>query len=344
MKKYYTGLDLLRFIAALGVVNFHYFFTVTDKLSWYRYGNLGVPLFFIISGFVISQSIETSSTKNFAIGRFIRLYPLFWIACTVTYIVTLLMPNGTPVQFAEYLISMTMLGDKLSTALGYGGLVDPSYWTLAVELMFYIGIGLFVHLFSWKHIRYFFWGWLLISAFSFLLDIDKNFIMKLFLVRHASYFILGGALALYFSETLKTRIQKTTDTLLIITALIYSTLISFIALPPYFMPNPLDNIIIAIAHPALYIIVILAIYTSKYLQSTKTRVIFATIGGLTYPLYLLHQVIGNTIISYFTETNTLPKTLIAVLVEILMLILAYCAYKQDKKIRVWLRMKLNSRD
>ena len=158
MKIYYTGLDLLRFIAALGVVNFHYFFGLTDKLSWYRYGNLGVELFFIISGFVISQSAATASTRNFILGRFIRLYPLFWIACTITYLVTLLMPNGTPVHFAEYLISMTMLGDKLSSALGYGGLVDPSYWTLAVELMFYVSIGLFVYLFSWKNIRYFFGG------------------------------------------------------------------------------------------------------------------------------------------------------------------------------------------
>jgi peptidoglycan/LPS O-acetylase OafA/YrhL len=341
MKIYYTGLDLLRFIAALGVVNFHYFFGLTDKLSWYRYGNLGVELFFIISGFVISQSAATASTRNFILGRFIRLYPLFWIACTITYLVTLLMPNGTPVHFAEYLISMTMLGDKLSSALGYGGLVDPSYWTLAVELMFYVGIGLFVYIFSWKRIRYFFWGWLAISAISFLVDIDKNFIMKLLLVRHASYFILGGALALYFEETQKTKLQKISDSLLIASALIYSTFISFVALPPYFMPHPLDGIIIAAAHPILYLLVILAISTSKYLQSTKTRIIFATIGGLTYPLYLLHQVIGNTIIGYFTKVSQEPKMFIALLVEIFMLFVAYIAYAQDKKIRAWLRTKWN---
>lgn len=344
MKTYHTGLDLLRFIAALCVVNFHYFFTVTDELSWYRYGNLGVPLFFIISGFVISQSVATSSTKKFALGRFIRLYPLFWVACSATYLVTLLMPNGTPVHFAEYLISMTMLGDKLSSGLGYGGLVDPSYWTLAVELMFYTGIGFFVYLFSWKNIRYFFWGWLIVSAISFLLHIDKNFIMKLLLVRHASYFILGGSLALYFNETIKTKTQKITDIFLIATSLTYATFISFIALPPYFMPHPLDGVIIAVAHPILYILVVIAICTSKYLQSTRTRIIFATIGGLTYPLYLLHQVIGNTVISYFVGIHAWQKTTVALFVEILMLLLAYIFYIQDKKIRTWLKIKLNFKD
>lgn len=340
MKTYYTGLDLLRFIAALGVVNFHYFFGLTDKLSWYRYGNLGVELFFIISGFVISQSVATSTTTQFAVGRFIRLYPLFWISCTLTYVVTLLMPNGIPVKFAEYLISMTMLGDKLSSALGYGGLVDPSYWSLAVELMFYVGIGSFVYLFSWKYIRYFFWGWLIVSALSFLLKIDQNFFMKLLLVRHASYFILGGALALYFDDTVKSKHEKISDILLIAVTLTYSTFISFIALPAYFIPNKLDGIIIAAAHPLLYILVIVAIVTSKYLQGTRTRVIFATIGGLTYPLYLLHQVIGNTIIKYFLENDLASKLLIGSIVELSMILFAYCIYLQDKKVRGWLRLKM----
>lgn len=340
MKTYYTGLDLLRFIAALGVVNFHYFFGLTDKLSWYRYGNLGVELFFIISGFVISQSVATSTTKQFVVGRFIRLYPLFWISCTLTYVVTLLMPNGIPVKFAEYLISMTMLGDKLSSALGYGGLVDPSYWSLAVELMFYVGIGSFVYLFSWKNIRYFFWGWLIVSAMSFLLKIDQNFFMKLLLVRHASYFILGGALALYFDDAVKGKLEKISDVLLIAIALTYSTFISFIALPAYFIPNKLDGIIIAAAHPLLYILVIVAIVTSKYLQGTRTRVIFATIGGLTYPLYLLHQVIGNTIIKYFVENDLTSKLLIGSIVELSMIFFAYCIYLQDKKVRGWLRLKM----
>lgn len=338
MKKYYTGLDILRFLAALGVVNFHYFFGLTDTLSWYRYGNMGVPLFFIISGFVISQSVSTSTTKNFALGRFIRLYPLFWIACTFTYIFTLLIPNGAPVKFPEYLISMTMLGDKLSSVLGYGGLVDPSYWTLAVELIFYTGIGFFVYLFSWKKVRYFFWGWLLISALAFLLHIDKNFVMKLLLVRHASYFILGGALALYFEDNVKSKLQNTADVLLIAITLVFSTFISFVALPAYFVPNKLDDIIIAALHPILFLTVIASITISPYLQDKKIRLICAVIGGLTYPLYLTHQVIGRTLIDYFKNFGS-PE-LRGLLTIATMLCLSYLLYYYDKKLRFFLRKKL----
>lgn len=337
-KVYYPGLDLLRLFAAFWVMNFHYFFGLTDKLSWYRYGNFGVPLFFIISGFVISQSVAHKSVKGFAIGRFIRLYPLFWVACSLTYVFTLLMPNGVPVRFPEYLISMTMLGDKFSSALGYGSVVDPVYWTLAVELIFYVAIGLFVYLFSWKYIRAFFWGWIALSMLSFSLHIDQMFIMKMLLVRHASYFILGGVLALYFGDEVRTLHQKISDFLLLITTLTYSTFISFIALPPYFVPNKLDGTIIAIAHPLLFGLVVLFIYLSKFLTNKKARIICGVIGGLTYPIYLLHQVIGNTLIDYFKAYG--DATTRGVVVMIVMIIVSYFVYLYDKKLRKFLSLKL----
>ena len=53
MKTHFSLLDAVRFFAAFWVMNFHYLFGQTGDLEWYRYGNLGVQLFFIISGFVI---------------------------------------------------------------------------------------------------------------------------------------------------------------------------------------------------------------------------------------------------------------------------------------------------
>ncbi len=341
-KAYFTGLDILRFIAALGVVNFHYFFGLTDKLSWYRYGNLGVQLFFMISGFVISQSVATASLKAFALGRFIRLFPIFWVLCTITYLVTIAVPTGHPVSFAEYWISMTMLGDKLSTALGYGGLVDPSYWTLTVELLFYSAIGIFVALFSWKRIRFFLWGWLALSAISFWTGVDDTFVMKLFLVRHASYFILGAALALLVGVrgVQDSARQKMADYALLGTTLVYSTLISFVALPPYFVPNPLDDLIIAAAHPLLFGMVALFVWLSRYLTSKRAMAISAVIGGLTYPLYLLHQTIGSTVIKYVTDTYVIPWNSFAGAFEAFILLMAYVAYRYDKRLRRYLTSKL----
>ena len=45
--------------------------------SYAQYGFLGVPVFFIISGFVIAYSAEGRTPVGFAIARFSRIYPTF---------------------------------------------------------------------------------------------------------------------------------------------------------------------------------------------------------------------------------------------------------------------------
>ncbi|MEN9337880.1 MAG: hypothetical protein RIQ41_194 [Candidatus Parcubacteria bacterium] len=331
MKSYYPLLDVLRYFAAFWVMSFHYFLGLSGDLSWYRYGNLGVPLFFIISGFVISQSVAHVTLRSFAVGRFIRLYPLFWIICTCTYIFTLLMPNGHPVLFPEYLISMTMLGEKLGNALGYIHLVDAAYWSLVVELLFYVAIGSFVYLFSWKRIRWFTALWLLISATAFFFHADDSFFAKLLLVRHASYFLFGITLMLVVSTPYSSRVQKFYDYLFLIGVGIYGTLISPFALPPYLTPHPHDTLIVLALQAVFFVSVAALVYLSSYVTREKTIHRMAILGGITYPLYLVHQTVGNTIIDYFKDYGTLA--LRGGVVMILMIGIAYVAYRYDKKLR-----------
>lgn len=103
----YYGLDLLRFLAALAVVLYHYTFRAynSDNLSpvryeelgqLTRYGYLGVQLFFMISGYVILLSMQGKTVRQFLIARMQRLFPAFWVACTLTFLVVRLW--GTPSQ------------------------------------------------------------------------------------------------------------------------------------------------------------------------------------------------------------------------------------------------------
>ena len=80
-------IDLLRFIAAIAVLFFHYSFRgghAYDDLSvvsypWItpaaKYGFPGGQLFFKISGFVIFMTASNANLKSFAISRIVRLYP-----------------------------------------------------------------------------------------------------------------------------------------------------------------------------------------------------------------------------------------------------------------------------
>lgn len=344
MKAYFAPLDVVRFFAAFWVMNFHYFQEYDTNIHWYRYGNLGVQLFFIISGFVIVQSLKGKSLKEFALGRFLRLFPLFWILCTVTYIITFLVPDSNPVYFTEYLLSMTMLGDKFDPIIGYTRLVDAAYWTLAVELIFYAVIAIFVSLFSYKRLRYFFLTWFVVSIFAFATHHDTNVFVKLALVRHASYFIFGGMLALIVANEARHLYEKYFDWALLFASACYATYIHPLSIPGYLIPNPLDQHIITLLHIAFFTGIGFLVYISPYISNKKILEVFIVLGGLTYPLYLMHQTIGNAFIKYFSHTYGIPGTPIAWSIEILMIAIAYVVYMHDKKMRRLLRNKLFARD
>ncbi|TSC70773.1 MAG: acyltransferase [Parcubacteria group bacterium Gr01-1014_46] len=340
MKTYYSLLDGVRFFAAFWVMNFHYLFNQSGDLEWYRYGNLGVQLFFIISGFVIVQSLHGKTLKDFAVGRFLRLFPLFWILCTATYLITLLIPDTSTVSFTEYLRSMTMFGDLFNGIVGYTRLIDPSYWTLTVELIFYIAIGIFTYFFRSKNIRYFLGFWLVLSGIAFVLKIDHNFFVKLFLVRHASYFAFGGALALLATKQAENIYERYIDWSLLFISSIYATIIHPRALEPYYTINPLDTNIITILHIIFFVLVPVLVYSSSKVKNIKTIHLLSILGGITYPLYLLHQKIGNALINFIISKNqNFSWNHVSIGFEVVIIFIAYFAYIQDKKLRIWLKEK-----
>jgi peptidoglycan/LPS O-acetylase OafA/YrhL len=351
MKTHFSLLDAVRFFAAFWVMNFHYLFGQTGDLEWYRYGNLGVQLFFIISGFVIVQSLNGKSIKEFAKNRFLRLFPLFWILCTSTYLITIIIPHTSVLFFSEYLRSMTMLGDLFNGIVGYTRLIDPSYWTLTVELIFYIGIGIFVYFYSDKKIRYFLAFWLVLSAVAFLFRVDHNFFVKLLLVSHASYFAFGGALALIATkqaendgQPLKASSGRMTkkyfDWALLFASAIFSVYIHPRALEPYYVVNPLDEKIITVLLIVFFVAVPILVYLSRYIKNQRVIGFLAVLGGITYPLYLLHQRIGNAIMNFvILHYDKISWSHLSISFEVVIIIVAYFVYMQDKKLRAWLRAK-----
>lgn len=135
-------IDALRGIAALMVVLFH-FTSKFDELYGHAsapafampWGHYGVNLFFMISGFVIFMTLaRTRQPADFIVSRFSRLYPAYWFAVALTFGVTAWL--GLPGKTVGW-------GDALLNLLMFHGLfkvpnVDGVYWTLLVELLFYV--------------------------------------------------------------------------------------------------------------------------------------------------------------------------------------------------------------
>lgn len=140
-------LDALRGIAAVSVCFHHLFnyissqkmmspaaneFIKTSILESFDFGRFGVVLFFLISGFIIPNSLKPNSTlKKFTITRIFRLYPAFWVTCFLIFLAT---PYISDQKFSLYQLfaNLTML-PKLFHSPEMSGV----FWTLFVEILFY---------------------------------------------------------------------------------------------------------------------------------------------------------------------------------------------------------------
>lgn len=126
-KPHYALLDALRGAAALMVVWYHFFegfaFAEGTAITTFNHGHLGVDLFFMLSGFVISyayddrwQSAHNRLTlKEFFKRRLIRLHPML-IMGAVIGLITFLLQGGvkwdgtpTPISWSIVALVLTML-------------------------------------------------------------------------------------------------------------------------------------------------------------------------------------------------------------------------------------------
>ena len=83
-RKFY-GLDLLRGIAGYGVAITHYFYFVKRNVDFEYYSFLFVEIFFVLSGFVLSNQLikiykEKKNIKVFYLRRWYRTIPLYLVA------------------------------------------------------------------------------------------------------------------------------------------------------------------------------------------------------------------------------------------------------------------------
>ena len=141
------GLDALRGIAALLVVLYHYSLGyngvvaphTTPLLMVFPFPAIGVQIFFAISGFVIFMTLERCARgRDFAMSRFARLYPPFLFCMLLTAAVTFVFQfNPRGITGADVAANLPMIVGLLD-----GVYVDPSYWTLTCEICFYALIAL----------------------------------------------------------------------------------------------------------------------------------------------------------------------------------------------------------
>jgi len=281
--------DALRGVAALAVVLFHYTTRFNELFGWnplpaisFPDGHFGVNLFFIISGFVIFMTLEkTSRPMDFVVSRFSRLFPAYWAAVFLTFSITHLV--GLPGKLVDAATAFA----NLPMIHGLFGVphVDSVYWTLEIELLFYCGMFALYLMGRLHQIHHALRILLLLRLTYFVLarvwGIELSWrLSHLLILEYIPWFALGISIYLVISrrEAASRRQVAITATaaigcLLIVDSLFLGTLAVFLT----------TAVFLAASGRA----------------STLRHGILAWLGAISYPLYLLHENIGWSVLLRF---------------------------------------------
>ena len=125
MKKYYL-VDILKFLFALGVVGLHTGFLLSYKYGFYVHTiifRLGVPYFFIISGYLLAINIKDKEEKD-KIKKFIsKLLPIYLLLSIIYAIMSMIRFDSFNLDNIIYQVWYVITGRSLSVMWYVGALI-----------------------------------------------------------------------------------------------------------------------------------------------------------------------------------------------------------------------------
>jgi peptidoglycan/LPS O-acetylase OafA/YrhL len=287
-------LDSLRGIASLLVVLFHLLMLNNSGVT-FNIGSTGVDLFFMISGFVIYNSLAGDvKASSFLKTRFIRLYPIYWAILTFTFVLIRLGNFGETSffqirSFRDYFINLTMFQHYFNVTD-----LDGPFWTLIIELNFYILI-LFMLPIKQKIPSLFFVLSLVVLIAELFVGGDseayKSFVLYFTLFKWVPLFASGILFYKIYKKELDTKIGviKITICYLIQIFIFYkfhlNSKVEFISFTQHLFSTTI--------YFSLFILLVLG----KLNFVVNKATLF--LGKISYSLYLVHQFISISILIPF---------------------------------------------
>lgn len=337
--RHILGLDLIRFAAAAMVMVFHYDIR-TGRIFKSWTGWVGVEVFFVLSGFVICYSADGSTAAAFARSRLVRLMPAIWLCGTATALAFIIIAGDRAAGLAWRYLNTLVLWP-------IGPWIDGSYWTLPIEVAFYALVWLTLLHRRAPRLETVLTALALISAAYWTVRVGQQFFpqsralgaivslfsddagARLLMFGFGCYFALGGLMYVVLQDGLTAR----RVVCIVLALLAGAAQIVFSA--SFWVP--------AGGHKTLPVAIWMAFSAAILLSAWGNRAIFRVLGsyaapirllGLsTYPLYLLHDDIGNLLISQ------LGAPVGVVMVAMVVIALAFSATIEPKA-QAWLRRAL----
>jgi peptidoglycan/LPS O-acetylase OafA/YrhL len=332
---YRRDIDGLRAIAVLSVILFH--------LGYLSYGYLGVDVFFVISGYLITKIVYREvlehrfSVFQFYLRRIRRIIPLVLFTTSVALIIGLcvMLPDdlenlGQSVVatnfFANNVLLLITTGDYWNIVNEYKPLMHT--WSLGIEEQFYLIYPLIFLLFSGKRSRWILPLLLVLSVLSLFIFISSSNATAKFYSIHFRFFelSLGGVGAIVF----KNKVLNTKFKLVLVFIIM--------ALLAFNLPLPADIKLLVIVFATT---LVLATEKSEKIGSIilENRVMVG-IGKISFSLYMWHQIILAYTRYFVLPEYTFLEAVIIIIIIILISILSY--YMVEQPFRNKKRIKTSS--
>jgi peptidoglycan/LPS O-acetylase OafA/YrhL len=291
-------LDALRFVAAIAVVGVHF----TSQQSpgwggpvpaavepvgrWTMYGSLGVPLFFVISGFVMLMTAWGRDIPNFVASRVARLFPAYWVAVAFSAVLLLFVWPAN-LEFFHRSISKTDAAVNLTmvqSALGITDLDGP-YWTLIYEAKFYLLMAIFMAFgITRRRVLAFATLWPVIGAVAN--NTGQGFLSSMLIPDYAPFFAGGMLLYLIYRDG-----HDLGTWLLVAFQVVIGVDLGvkhYITLGDVTPGTPTQGVLAVLLVGAFAAVA--AVTLTPLTRFNKGWM--TALGALTYPLYLIHENLG----------------------------------------------------
>jgi peptidoglycan/LPS O-acetylase OafA/YrhL len=290
----YRFLGSYRFMLALFVLTSHASGFLGDAVARLSLGNVGVFLFFMVSGAVISEALDifyNGSGRRFLINRSLKIFPAYWAALCLYYAVFAFKGAlGSDFQLWPVLVNVSLLLSYLPT--GNNLLIISIAWAVVVECQFYL-IAAMLYVAAWRTRtpgRVLFVGGIVALGIYLFIHNTGGHARFYGGFRFAPYFVLGSAIYYAFTrnDAKAALLAVVAGALSLHAYLVYALQTPPGGLPPEaasYQPPVLLSTVLFMAGVLLFI----WLFPRRFQRQAER--LDKRLGDYTYAIYLIHPLI-----------------------------------------------------
>jgi peptidoglycan/LPS O-acetylase OafA/YrhL len=339
-------LDLARGVACLWVFFFHVgnLFDASSPAIAYvaSFGHLGVPMFFVISGYVITHSAESSrqakrSPLLFLRNRFKRIYLTYWASLVVILLLPFVLELLSSLKTGHYvqpeslvarytpwewvnvvLLTQVFWAHSSDLAREFAG-INTVFWTLAIEFQFYIVV--FLALCLGRFYRH---AIVLVTLASLLVMTIPNTLNFGLFIHYWPSFAVGIGLAYLHRNGIQLHVNSIRNLMLLISLTAVTLAFAAYVHPIHIQTNHL--VFSSIFGALLWLFSDLEIVLQR-LKNCKSRIVYfllepwLVMGAMSYSAYLLHLklfLLPFMFVSQVFDTNSIALGLVTIFLTLLL--------------------------